>query len=103
VSNRRISKDHVVGFLFGVGLGLLFVAKVSWADPISTSYRPNTGISTDAKAMMGAQRLFRVEDCEVWGFNWRNADRVVAVCPGASTKSAAVDVKPVITVPAPGR
>ena len=100
----KINKDHAVGFLFGVGLGLLFVAKVSWADqPPPASLRPNGGLSTDAKAMMGAQRLFRVEDCEVWGFNWRNADRVVAVCPGASAKPVPIDLKPVVNVPTGSR
>ena len=98
-----IDKNHVKGFFIGAALAAALLSTIdAYGDPISTSYRPNTGISTDAKAMMGAQRLFRVEDCEVWGFNWRGQDRTVAVCPGSSTKPAAVDLKPVINVPASG-
>jgi hypothetical protein len=82
-----INKETIRGVLFGAGLGVLVVASYAWADsPPPTSLRPNGGLATDAKTMLGAQRLFRVEDCEVWGFNWRGQDRVVAVCPHQNVK-----------------
>lgn len=98
-----IDKEHIKGFFIGAAVAaVLITATNAFADGLTTSLKPNTGISTDSKAMLGAQRLFRVEDCEVWGFNWRNQDRTVAVCPGGSNRPAPVDLKPVVNVPSPG-
>ena len=101
-----IDKNHVKGFFIGaaVAAALLSTIDAYGGDPPPTSFRPNGGISTDSKAMLGAQRLFRVEDCEVWGFNWRNQDRVVAVCPQSShIVSGGTEIRPVVnTPPAPG-
>ena len=101
-----IDREHIKGFFIGAAVaGVLVTAVSALADPAPTSLRPNGGISTDSKATYGAVRLFRVEDCEVWGFSWKGQDRTVAVCPGASKAAVPVEVKPVVNVaaPAPGR
>lgn len=97
-----VSKETVRGVLFGAGLGVLCVTSYSWAEgPGPSSLRPNSGVSTDSKAMLGATRLFKVEDCEVWGFTWKDQARVVSVCPRAPEKPTSVEVRPIVTT-APG-
>jgi hypothetical protein len=99
-----IDKEHIKGFFIGAAVAaVLITATTAFADPVPTSLRPNGGISTDSKGQYGATRLFRVEGCEVWGFNWRNQDRVVAVCPQASPPPTPIDVKPVVNLPASPR
>jgi len=93
-----IDKEHIKGFFIGAAVAaVLITAASAFADPLSTSLRPNGGVAADSKAMLGATRLFRVETCEVWGFNWRGQDRTVSVCP--TPVAPPTEVKPTANVP----
>jgi hypothetical protein len=81
-----IDREHIKGFFMGAAVAaVLVLASNAWAEPGPVSLRPNGTAGMDSKAMLGAQRLFRVEGCEVWGFNWRGQDRVVSVCPAPTS------------------
>jgi hypothetical protein len=75
-----INKDSIRGFAWGAFIGLIAIASYAAAE------ERHRDLTMDSKAMMGAMPLFRVGNCEVWGFNWRSTDRVVAVCPVPTTQ-----------------
>lgn len=97
-----INKDTIRGAAFGAGLGLLAVTSYSWAEPPAATLRPNGGVGSDSKAMLGATRLFKVENCEVWGFTWKDQARVVSVCPAPVQVVAVVDPKTTTPPTVPG-
>jgi len=73
---------------------ILACAAAAYGQSSPIALQPNTaakgsllGVPGDNKAALGAQKLFSVGSCQVWGFTWRGHDHVVSICqPQEDTK-----------------
>jgi len=61
--------------------------------PDSPSKGGLIGVPGDNKTMLGAQKLFSVGQCQVWGFTWRGHDHVVSICPPAEPTPPPAETK----------
>lgn len=62
-----------VAMLIGTPVAILFIAAVGVLSAFS--------ILSSREPDQPPERLFKIQECEVWGFTYRGSPQTVAVCP----------------------